>query len=80
MTDLRSGPACSMLLSASRTSRAPELQWPLGKGRESDWRKLVEKQGEEPENREEEEGGLEKREEEDEGGMRVDEFMRPAGT
>lgn len=75
MTDLRSAPACSMLFSASRTSSVPELQWPLGKDRESDWgrRKGEGKQGEELGNRdeEEEEGGL-KREEEEDVGRRVE--------
>lgn len=37
MTVLRSGPACSMLFKASRTSRVVVLQWPLDKGRVSDW-------------------------------------------
>lgn len=55
MTDLRSGPACSMLLSASRTSRVPELQWPLGKGSESGSRELAGKQGDALENRADEE-------------------------
>lgn len=45
-----------MLFRASRTLRAPELQWPLG--RESDWgrEKLAGKQEGELENREEEDG------------------------
>lgn len=82
MTDLRSGAACSMLLRASRTSRVPELQWPLCKDRLSvGGKKLAEeKRNEELENRDAEGGELEKRDEEDDGGRTVEEGRRPAET
>ena len=71
MTDLRSGPACSILFRASRTSRVPELQWPLGKDRGSDCgrRKGEEKQ----------DGELGNIEAEDDVGMRLGVCRRPAG-
>lgn len=92
MTDLRSGPACSMLFRASRTSRAVALQWPLGSGRGSELDssgKEAGKCGEALENREDEDDGLEKSEE-DEGeeeeeeaaaaGMREETDSSPEGT
>lgn len=59
MTDLRSGPACSMLCRASRTSRASELLWPLGKETESGCGRRKQEESREEEEAEE---GLWKRE------------------
>lgn len=63
-----------MLFRTSRKLSASELQWPLGKDRESDGER---RQGEE---KREEEGVFAKREDEEDDGMRVDVERRPGET